>query len=268
MNLIDLEIPGKLAQIRKNSPLIHNITNLVVMDFNANALLAMGASPVMAHALEEVEEMCSLASALVLNIGTLSESWIKSMVLAAEKAASLKKPIIFDPVGSGATTFRTQTAKELSSKIPISVIRGNASEILSLRTPGAHSKGVDSVHSVEDASGIAKDLALELNTTIAITGKVDLITDGKRVLKVKNGNGMLPMITGSGCTVTTLIGAFLTVDPDPLTAAASALSFFGLAGEMAAEKAAAPGSFKVALLDAIYDLSLNGQSGNYKIFAE
>ena len=244
-----------LDAVRKNKPLIHNITNFVVMNYTANALLAMGASPVMAHAPNEVEQMVSFAGALVLNIGTLTDEWIDSMIIAGRKAATLKIPIILDPVGSGATSFRTDSAKKIINETEVSVIRGNASEILSIKNSDSKTKGVDSTHSVEDASKTAKMLAGELQTTLAITGPVDLITDGNHTVHVSNGHPLMACVTGTGCTATAVIGAFLAVDNDPFSAAATALAFFGLAGEVAGEKAQAPGSFMIKMLDALYTIT-------------
>jgi hydroxyethylthiazole kinase len=244
-----------LEKIRANKPLIHNITNYVVMNFTANVLLAMGASPVMAHAENEVAEMAAVAGALVLNIGTLSDPWIAAMLKAGQKASELGTPIVLDPVGSGATQFRTTTAKEIIRQTKLSVIRGNASEILSLGDENSKTKGVDSVHAVDDAADTARQLAQELKTTLAITGAVDLITDGDQVLRVSNGHSLMPFITGSGCAATSVIGAFLAVDENPVTATATALAFFGLAGEKAGAQTTAPGSFQVALLDALYSLT-------------
>jgi len=244
-----------LAALRKNKPLIHNITNFVVMNYTANALLAMGASPVMAHAINEVEDMVSFAGALVLNIGTLTDDWVAAMIKAGKKASALNTPIILDPVGSGATALRTASAKKIIDETRINVIRGNASEILSLRHENSKTKGVDAIHSVDEAAETAKIMARELDTTLAITGPVDLITDGRRVVRVSNGHPLMGFVTGTGCTATVTIGAFLAVDEDPLTAAATALAFFGVAGEIAAEAAAAPGSFMIRLLDALYTLT-------------
>ena len=241
-----------LDDLRKQKPLIHNITNFVVMNVTANALLSMGASPVMAHAPNEVEEMVSFAGALVLNIGTLTDAWVDAMQSAAKKATDSAIPIILDPVGSGATALRTRSAKRLIEAASLTVIRGNASEILSLRDDNSKTKGVDSIHSVEEAADAAKILAAELDTTLAITGPVDLVTDGKRVLRVSNGDPMMATVTGTGCMATATIGAFLAVDDDPVTATATALAYFGLAGEIAARTSQAPGSFMVALLDALY----------------
>jgi hydroxyethylthiazole kinase len=241
-----------LKLLREKKSLVHNITNYVVMNYTANALLACGASPVMAHAPEEVEEMVSLAGALVLNIGTLTPYWIDSMLKAGKKANEKNVPIILDPVGSGATTLRTGAARRLINELNISVIRGNASEVLSLAGEGSQTKGVDSIHSVDQAKDAALILALELNTVLAITGKVDLVTDGKIVYRIYNGHEMMGMVTGTGCTATVIMAAFLAVDEDPLKAAATGLAYFGLAGELAAEKARTPGSYQIALLDALY----------------
>ena len=244
-----------LDLLREKKPLIHNITNYVVMNYTANALLAMGASPVMAHAQNEVEDMVSFAGALVLNIGTLTDDWIASMIKAGIKASALGTPIILDPVGSGATPLRTNSAKQIIDQTDVRVIRGNASEILSLRHDDSKTKGVDSVHSVDEAAETAKVLAEELQTTLAITGPIDLITDGQRVVRVSNGHPLMGYVTGTGCTATTAIGAFLAVDSDPVSATATALAFFGLAGEVAGQSASAPGSFMIQLLDALYTIT-------------
>jgi hydroxyethylthiazole kinase len=202
-----------------------------------------------------VEEMVSFAGALVLNIGTLTPERVTAMVKAGNKASALGTPVILDPVGSGATSFRTAAAKQIISDIRVRVIRGNASEILSLRHEDSQTKGVDSVHSVEEATDTGKILANELNTTLAITGPTDLITDGKRIVRASNGHPMMGRITGTGCAATATIGAFSAVDEDPLSATATALAFFGLAGEIASKKAAAPGSFMIGLIDALYTIA-------------
>jgi hydroxyethylthiazole kinase len=250
--LLAQKASDNLKKVREKKPLIHNITNFVVMNYTANALLACGASPVMAHAAEEVEEMVSLAGALVLNIGTLTPRWVDAMLRAGKKANALKVPIVLDPVGSGATRLRTDSAKQLTRELSIQVVRGNASEVLSLAKKEARTKGVDSVHSVEEAEEAAIALARDLKTTLAITGKVDLITDGERICRVHNGHEMMGMVTGTGCTATVMIGAFLAVDPDPVDAATTALAFFGLAGEKAALHTKTPGSYQISLLDALF----------------
>ncbi len=255
MSSIHEKAAANLNIIREKKPLIHNITNFVVMNYTANALLAMGASPVMAHAPNEVEDMVSFAGALVLNIGTLTDEWIDSMIIAGKKATELGTPIILDPVGSGATDLRTQSAKKIISCTKTTVIRGNASEILSLRDENSVTKGVDSIHSVDEATETASALAKELNTTLAITGPVDLVTDGQKKYRISNGHELMGCVTGTGCTATTVIGAFLAVDNDPVSATATALAYMGLAGEKAAEKATAPGSFMIGMLDAMYEIT-------------
>lgn len=243
-----------LRRVREKKPLIHNITNYVVMNYTANALLSCGASPVMAHAAEEVEEMVSLAGALVLNIGTLTPQWVEAMLRAGKKANAVKVPIVLDPVGSGATRLRTESAKRLARELSIQVVRGNASEVLSLAKEEARTKGVDSIHSVEEAQEAAIALAGELKTTLAITGKVDLITDAKRICRVHNGHELMGRVTGTGCTATVMIGAFLAVDADLVEATTTALAYFGLAGEKAATQAKNPGSYQIALLDALFSI--------------
>lgn len=254
-----------LAAIRRQKPLIHNITNYVVMNSSANTLLALGASPVMAHAPNEVEQMVSFAGALVLNIGTLSDAWIEAMLRAGRKATELGTPIVFDPVGSGATTFRTETAHKILEQTRVSVVRGNASEILSLHGADSKTKGVDSVHSVREATAAAQALARDLGATLAITGPTDLITDGHRTAWVNNGHALMATVTGTGCAATATIGAFCAVDTDVFQATTTALAFFGLAGEKAAEKATAPGSYQVALLDALFELTPESLAGGCRI---
>jgi hydroxyethylthiazole kinase len=243
-----------LKTLREKKPLVHNITNFVVMNYTANVLLAVGASPVMAHAPEEVEEMVSFAGALVLNIGTLTSEWIDSMIKAGKRANELKIPVIVDPVGSGATKFRTDSVRRLIDELSVKVIRGNASEVLSIVRKGSGARGVDSVHGVDDASDAAIALAKETGVTLAITGEVDLVTDGQRTLRVYNGHQMMPRVTGTGCAATAVIGAFLAVDNDSVIASATALAYFGLAGEMGAKTAQGPGSFMTASLDALYNI--------------
>jgi len=254
-----------LMKMRAQKPLIHNITNYVVMNYTANALLACGASPVMAHAKEEVEDMVTFAGALVLNIGTLTPYWIDSMLLAGQKANRLNIPVILDPVGSGATPLRTESAKKLIDGLSISVVRGNASEVLSLAREDSKTKGVDSVHAVDEAVDAALQLAIDLGTTLAITGAVDLVTDGERIHRVSNGHEMMGNMTGTGCTATAIIGSFLAVDKDSLEAASTALAYFGLAGEKAAAHTQAPGSFQIALLDALYTIDANQLEQQAKI---
>lgn len=243
-----------LEKVRADKPLIHNITNFVVMNFTANALLASGASPVMAHADNEVEEMVNFAGALVLNIGTLTDSWIDSMIKAGHQANKNGTPVILDPVGAGATTMRTAATKRIMHETSVKVIRGNSSEILALRDEESKTRGVDAIHTVDDAKDTAVILARELGSTLAITGAVDLVTDGERTIKVANGHAMMPYVTGTGCAATALIGAFNAVDDDAVSATATALAFYGLAGEIAGNTCSGPGSFIPALMDALYSI--------------
>jgi hydroxyethylthiazole kinase len=254
-----------LKNVREKKPLIHNITNFVVMNCTANALLACGASPVMSHAPEEVEEMVSFAGALVLNIGTLDPYWIDSMLKAGRKAGDLNVPTILDPVGSGATRLRTETSKRFLKELKISVVRGNASEVLSLAGERSGTKGVDSIHSVDQAADAAVALANELDITLAITGEIDLVTDGVRIAYIHNGHPLMGYVTGTGCMATSLMGAFLAVDRDPFEASCTALAYFGLAGERAAYEAGAPGSFQAALMDALYTMNEEGLKAGAKI---
>lgn len=246
---------GNLEAIRQERPLIHNITNYVVMNVTANALLAAGALPVMAHAAEEVEDMVSMAGALVLNIGTLSPSWVEAMLLAGLRANEVGVPVILDPVGSGATAFRTETARRILMEIKVAVVRGNASEVISLKNSDSTTKGVEAVHGVDEAVDTAVRLAEDLSATVVITGEEDLVTDGERVCRVGNGHPLMGRITGAGCTATALIGAFHAVDRDPVAASATALAFFGLAGEKAGRESPGPGTFQAALIDALYTLT-------------
>jgi hydroxyethylthiazole kinase len=244
-----------IQKIRASKPLVHNITNFVVMNYTANVLLATGASPVMAHAENEVEEMVGFAGALVLNIGTLTDVWVESMLKAGKKATELGKPIVLDPVGAGATKLRTAAAKRILAATKVSVVRGNASEILALGDRKTGGKGVDAIHAVADAADAARQLARSLKTTLAVTGPIDLVTDGERIVTIANGHAFMPAVTGTGCCATAIIGAFLAVDADPVSAAATGLAFFGVAGEKAGEKADGPGTFMIRLLDALYALT-------------
>jgi hydroxyethylthiazole kinase len=254
-----------LAALRKKKPLVHSIVNYVAANYTANALLAMGALPVMAHAQSEAEETVSLADALVVNIGTLVEDRIPPMIKAGRKAAALGKPIVFDPVGSGGTRFRTFIAVKVAKEIGPSVIRGNASEILSLGNMESKPRGVEAVHSVEDVTGVTNVLAEGFKTTIAVTGPKDLVTDGRRIFRVLNGHPLMAYVTGSGCTASVTIGAFAAIDADPVTATATALAFWGLAGEVAGQSAAAPGSFMIEMLNALYSITPEMLEGGCKI---
>jgi hydroxyethylthiazole kinase len=244
---------------------VHNITNFVSMEVVANCLLALGASPAMVHAEEEVEDFVEIASALVINIGTLSPPWVRAMEAAATRARALGKPWVLDPVGCGATPYRTDAAARLAKLRP-SVIRGNASEILALAgAASAPTRGVDSSHAVSEAFAAGSGLAQELGTVVAITGAVDHITDGERLLRVSNGAVAMTRVTALGCAASAAVGAFLAVEPDPLAAAASALAVFGLAGERAASGAAGPGSLRVRIVDQLAALDEGALSQGVRV---
>jgi hydroxyethylthiazole kinase len=244
-----------ISKIRKDGPLVHNITNYVVMNTTANALLAIGASPVMAHALEEVEEMAGLASALVLNIGTLSGPWIEAMLSAGNAANRKGIPVIFDPVGAGATTLRTDTAHKILQTVGPAIIRGNGSEIYALARAEGVTKGVDSTMGAEAALSAARELSAGLECTVSVSGDSDVIIRGDKTIKVRNGHPMMARVTGLGCTASALTGAFSAVNPDPLNAAAHAMAVLGIAGQIAAEDAEGPGTLQLNLLDVLYRLT-------------
>ncbi len=244
-----------LHAIRSSKPVVHNITNYVVMNSTANVLLAMGASPIMAHAPEEVEELVAIAGSLVINIGTLSKPWIDSMMVAARACASAGKPYVLDPVGSGATKLRTETAKTLIREATPTVVRGNASEILSLSPEGGAARGVDSAHTVDQAVDAARHVANSLKTVVAVTGEKDLVTDGRSSVAISGGHALMGYVTGTGCAATVIVAAFLAAEKDPVAATACGLAFFKLAGEKAASMAEAPGSFWVRVLDALYSIT-------------
>ena len=243
-----------LRAIRERKPLIHQITNYVVMNETANATLALGHLPVMAHALQEVEEMASAASALVLNIGTLSDDWVEAMLLAGRAANRAGAPLVLDPVGAGATRYRTETSRRLLRDLDVAVVRGNSAEIATLAGRAAEIRGVEAVGAAGGPE-LARDAARALGCVAAVTGPVDHVSDGEQTISVSNGHELLGTVTGTGCMSTAITGCFLAVRPDdPLEAAAEALVAFGVAGEEAAKKAKGPGSFHVALYDALYGL--------------
>ena len=244
-----------LTRLRARHPLVHHITNFVVMNDTANATLALGATPVMAHAKPEVAEMVGMANALVLNPGTLAADWVAAMLIAGRRANQIGVPIIYDPVGVGATRLRTTTGRRFLKSLRLAVIRGNSGEIGALAGAGGAVRGVDSVTGVAEPIRVAKNLARHYATVVAITGPRDFVSDGRRELGIDNGHAWLQTITGSGCMATTAIAAFCAVTPDPLVATAAALACYGLAAEHAARRARGPGSFRSELLDALYQLT-------------
>lgn len=238
-----------LNLVRSKSPLIHNITNYVVMNNTANGLLAIGASPVMAHAIDEVAEMTSIASALVINIGTLDAAWVEAMLLAGKTALDKKIPLVFDPVGAGATAYRNQTCQLIIEQCHPTIIRGNASEIMALCQTQVKTKGVDSTASSDSAVESAYALARQTGAIVVISGQTDYITDGTKLMIVKNGNPLMSRVTGMGCTATAMVATFAAINPDPLEAATHGMAIMGIAGEVAAMRSQGTGSLQVNFLD-------------------
>jgi len=267
MKITAAEIYKSIESIRHQAPVVHNITNYVVMNSTANALLAIGASPVMAHAEDEVEEMVNIASALVINIGTLSERWIHSMFKAAHHARKKGIPVILDPVGAGATAYRTKTARELINKEPPTIIRGNASEIMALYDDKSKTKGVDSATSSDAAIDTAQKLSEIHKFVICVSGSTDYIIDKEKIMKIKNGHPLMSRVTGFGCTASALCGAFAAVEKIPFAATAKAMAVMGIAGEMAAGVSAGPGSLQTNFLDILYRLTEDDIKQHLKIDA-
>jgi len=240
-----------LDRIRTARPLVHNITNFVVMEPTANALLALGASPVMAHAPEEMEAFAAFSSALVLNIGTLNRPWVESMKLAGAAARARGIPVVLDPVGAGATPYRTETATALLELAAPRILRGNASEVMAVAGASIRSHGVDSSAGSDEAEAGAGELARSAGLVASVSGGVDIITDGTRTVRILNDTPLMARITGMGCTASAISGAFAGVNPDPFEAAVHAMAIMGVAGEIAAEGAQGPGSFLPRFHDAL-----------------
>ncbi len=242
-----------LAEIRARHPLIHQITNYVVMNDTANVTLHIGASPVMAHALGEVREMVRYAGALVLNIGTLEPAWIEAMLAAGREANERGVPVVLDPVGTGATGLRTDAVEEILAAVRVDVVRGNAAELSAIAGLAAEIRGVDSV-SADAPAAAARIVARRTGGAAVVSGPVDHVADATRAAEIANGAPLMGAITGSGCMATALVGSFRAVQPDPFLAAAAAMIAFGIAGEIAAERSAGPGTFRQHLMDAVYGL--------------
>jgi hydroxyethylthiazole kinase len=240
-----------LEDVRARRPLVHNITNYVAMSVTANVLLALGASPAMVHAAEEVEDFVALSDALVINIGTLSPPWVAAMRSAVARARALGKPWVLDPVGCGATPYRTQVAAQLAALGP-AVIRGNASEILSLagQTDKA-GKGVDSLSPAEDATSAAAALARRTSAVVAVTGAVDYVIDGEIQVAIQAGHPLMPLSTALGCALSAVTAAFTVVRP-PQAAAIAALAVFGAAGSAAAQNCRGPGHLPAEICDELH----------------
>lgn len=258
--MIKKEIGNLLSILREKTPLVHQITNYVTANDCANVTLAIGASPVMADGVEEVEQMVSIASALVLNIGTLNESSIKASILAGKKANELGVPVILDPVGAGATKYRTESIKKILNNVKLSVIRGNLSEIKTLYGIETSTKGVDSQEKINEKEdiNIAKNFSKKTGAIIAITGKTDIITNGEKTYLVENGYSIMSKVTGTGCMCTAVIGSFLGATSNNLLAALAGVVSMGLSGEIANESLKeneGTGTLRVKIVDNLYNLN-------------
>ena len=244
-------VAASLERVRAQAPLVHNVTNDVAMQFSANLLIAAGASPIMSMAEEETAELAAMSGALVVNMGTATSLWLRGAQKAIAGAQSAGRPWVFDPVGIGATGYRREIGARLFAAGP-TVVRGNGSEIVALAgETGGGGRGVDSTLGSDAALDAAKALARRAGCTAVVTGEIDLITDGQRVLRLANGHPLLTRITASGCGLTALVGAWLAVCDDQLQACAGALAAYGVAAEIAAERTAGPGTFMAGLIDAL-----------------
>ena len=248
-------LSGTLARLKEKRPLVHHITNYVTVNDCANITMFIGAAPVMAEAPEEVSEMVSMAGALVLNIGTLRKEQVESMLLAGRRANELKVPIVLDPVGAGATKYRTETAQNLLRDLHIDIIKGNAGEIGTLAGVGGSVRGVDSNGMTGDPISASRSLARGTGAVVVMSGATDIVTDGQATLLVDNGHELMGRISGTGCMASSLVGAFAAASEDRLVSSAAALAAFGIAGERAAAKALLPYSFKLQMLDEVASLT-------------
>lgn len=254
-----------IQSVKQQSPLVHNITNYVVMNNTANALLAVGASPIMAHAKSEVCDMVKIAHSVVINIGTLDEYWSEAMLLTAEKAHALNKNWVLDPVGAGATPFRDDILQQLLQFKP-TVIRGNGSEIMALaKANRTATKGVDSTAESNDAIDAAKKISTQFNTVVCISGARDIITNGQQTVFIENGHPLMTKVTGLGCSASALIGAFVGVVEDKIEATAAAMALLGIAGELAQKQSQGPGSLQLNLIDKLYNITEEEYNNHIKI---
>ncbi|MDH6367364.1 MULTISPECIES: hydroxyethylthiazole kinase [unclassified Breznakia] len=249
------KIQYALEQVRQKRPLVHHLTNYVTVNDCANITLATGGSPVMADAIEEVKDMASIASSVVLNMGTLNKRTLASMITAGKTANQKGIPVVFDPVGVGATRYRNESALEILSKVTCDVIRGNASELRFLLERKSETNGVDAVINAHDydIQTMVVNLANTFHCVVACTGAIDIISDGKKVIKIYNGHIQMSAITGTGCMCTSLIGAYCGANDDTFIATCGALISMGIAGELAYEKAKQQGHghFHMGILDEI-----------------
>jgi hydroxyethylthiazole kinase len=250
----ELKIYDLLQEVRRKSPVVHHLTNWVTIYDCAQIVKTLGASPVMAHAPEEVADMTRIASSLVLNIGTLTVDMVAAMKLAAASANQRGIPVVLDVCGAGATELRDRKVFELLDEVKINIIKGNASEIARVSGANVRTKGVDATEIAADLESLAQTLAVRRQATVVITGQVDIVAGAKGIYRIKNGHVMMTHVVGTGCMAASVIGAFAAVESDYDKAAAAALACYGMAGELAAEKSSGPASFKTALFDCLYHL--------------
>lgn len=248
------KLGAALEQVRARNPLVHNITNVVVTNYTANGLLALGASPVMAYAKEEVADMAKIAGALVLNMGTLDETVVKAMHIAGRSANAYQVPVIFDPVGAGATPYRTETARQMMKEVRVSILRGNAAEVSNVIGEAWAIKGVDASGGAGDAAALAQRAAQALECVVAVTGKDDYVSDGTVTYRISNGTPLLTKVTGTGCLLSSVIGAFAAVEKNLVQAAVSALAYYGVTAEAAVAVTGPdqPGTFQTELLNQLH----------------
>lgn len=252
---MDKQLWKHILAVRQASPLVHNITNFVVMNNTANALLAVGASPIMAHAHSEVEEMVGICQSLVVNIGTLDEYFVASMLLAAKKANALQKHWLLDPVGAGATSYRDSVLSQLLDCKP-TVVRGNASEILALaKANTTATKGVDSTAQSNEALEAARFINKRYGAVVCISGETDIVVSQDRTFYISNGDALMTKVTGLGCSASAVIGAFIATVEDTAEAVAAATALFSISGELAARHSKGPGTLQLNLLDALHAIT-------------
>lgn len=246
-----------LTQLRQHNPLVHNLTNIVVANYVANGLLAIGASPIMSNAPEEMDELAAICGAVAINIGTLTAAQIQAMLAAGKAANQHNTPVVLDPVGVGATRFRRETVKQLLAEIQFAAIRGNAGEMAALAGVDWQAKGVDAGSGSGDIHAIAKTVAAQHNTIAVVSGAIDVVSDGTQIVEIANGTPLFPQITGSGCLHGAVCAAFIALTPDAvLSACVNACAAYAIAGELAAGKNMASGTFGTALLDSLSQVQI------------
>lgn len=268
MSITD-EMQQTIEAVREKCPLVHCMTNYVTVNDVANALLAIGGSPIMADAIEETADITGISQALVINIGTLNTRTVTSMLASAARANRLQIPVVFDPVGAGASAFRNITSKTIMDQVSVNVVRGNISEVSFLAGLDANTRGVDAAQAdaANDPATVARSLAARSHCAVAVTGPVDAISDGTRSVLLFNGTPLLKKVTGTGCMTSALVGACIGAGADPLLAAATGVAAMGIAGDIAAETAGATGTgtFHIALIDALSAIDADVMAKRVKV---